>query len=680
MLGHGWFLNREALLRMPAKYRAVALEDGEVLTWDPEQLRRMTMERPLMASELARAASKQEMQEMPRHHEAEMLRHHGGKRMTPRSLTADSVSTSSSSMTHCNTQESQKVTACRAHFMRMQSSVHFDMDASCFLGQAGQPEEERFLPEELRVQRMQLDFAKELGDLGLFEYDADGFLPPLPHEVEKDLAFAFDVYATSKGIKVDDGSTKLVHIVKGEVVISALQFAGFFDMALLPEIPELRKGDFLKLGHEVAMSRLSEEQVRTLKELFAEYRDGDESVTEDMLKVLRKAFGVKLSFDEVAALASLWDHCSFAGFAGSHDEGRFVAAVSWLVMRLRQDWNAVVAHEALVRGAGAEELTAQALAGLLQGTTAEAMEMLYCANWRNAGADMGELLDRSDVLSAVALDATEPRGALPPCGADLALPCALGAGRCTEGLDVRAILWRPEVTDVAEIAPIYAQRLLPATSQNLSKTPKGVRSLGQRSITTAWDTATVAEMPVPSTPRGHVALVLEFPESSRLATGFALATCVTIVLSVLVMFAESISHSKFQKRADESDLAVWWSIELVFTVFFTIDWLVRVAVADALGTVSLRAYLLKPSTLCDLAATLPFYVELVDDGDWQFFRFARIGRLLRLFRLFRLLHLMTVAKLPFFRTLKKIGQPLCVLLVIIQAIYLRNRSPLFFWD
>jgi MFS superfamily sulfate permease-like transporter/Ca2+-binding EF-hand superfamily protein/CRP-like cAMP-binding protein len=58
---HGWFLNRDILIRAPTRHYAVCYSDGEVLYWNERQWSRMAREVPLMASAISKMVMKQQV-------------------------------------------------------------------------------------------------------------------------------------------------------------------------------------------------------------------------------------------------------------------------------------------------------------------------------------------------------------------------------------------------------------------------------------------------------------------------------------------------------------------------------------------------------------------------------------------------------------------------------------------
>merc|ERR1719433_801608 len=106
---------------------------------------------------------------------------------------------------------------------------------------------------------------------------------------------------------------------------------------------------------------------------------------------------------------------------------------------------------------------------------------------------------------------------------------------------------------------------------------------------------------------------------------------VLIVCSILVLFMEPL-------LPDYQDELIY--AEGVFTVMFTIEYLLRLISASAFGRPTWR-WAVQPETLCDLVAILPFYFLMAIGqtkaaGDSIMLRCVRLVRLSRIGRIARL--------------------------------------------
>ena len=112
---------------------------------------------------------------------------------------------------------------------------------------------------------------------------------------------------------------------------------------------------------------------------------------------------------------------------------------------------------------------------------------------------------------------------------------------------------------------------------------------------------------------------------------FDVALLWTIVLSVIVVFLESISELKL-KYGD-----IFFILEWVFTILFSIEYVLRIICVQRP-----HKYIFSFYGIIDLLAILPTYLSLLIAGS-QYLIVIRILRLLRVFRIFKLTHLLKQA-------------------------------------
>jgi voltage-gated potassium channel len=122
-----------------------------------------------------------------------------------------------------------------------------------------------------------------------------------------------------------------------------------------------------------------------------------------------------------------------------------------------------------------------------------------------------------------------------------------------------------------------------------------------------------------------------FEAETPLGKWFDVILLWTIVLSVLVVFLESIADLKL-KYGD-----IFFVLEWTFTILFTIEYVLRIICVNK----SFR-YILSFYGIIDLLAILPTYLSLFIVGS-QYLVVIRILRLLRVFRIFKLSHLLKQA-------------------------------------
>lgn len=128
-----------------------------------------------------------------------------------------------------------------------------------------------------------------------------------------------------------------------------------------------------------------------------------------------------------------------------------------------------------------------------------------------------------------------------------------------------------------------------------------------------------------------------------------------ILLSVVVVIAESIPQ--FQNQFS----AVFFSIEWVLTLLFSIEYVVRVLTHPK----PLR-YMFSFWGIIDVLAILPTYLDLFFSGS-HYLLTVRIFRLLRVFRIMRLVHFSSEARL-LAHSLRQSGYKIGVFLMAVLAI------------
>jgi len=168
---------------------------------------------------------------------------------------------------------------------------------------------------------------------------------------------------------------------------------------------------------------------------------------------------------------------------------------------------------------------------------------------------------------------------------------------------------------------------------------------------------------VPDTCRARLHLFLDEPNSSAAAGRWSVVMGVLIMISVLSLFMKPLI-SPSSKTLTDTEKTLWFSFELFFTAIFTVEFITRLCVADALGTMTIKGFLKKPMNIVDFIAILPFYIDQAINVDSEEFRLLRIVRLMRLSRLVRLGRL--ARKSATFA-------PIAMVLVVIWGIYMKNE-------
>ncbi len=116
-----------------------------------------------------------------------------------------------------------------------------------------------------------------------------------------------------------------------------------------------------------------------------------------------------------------------------------------------------------------------------------------------------------------------------------------------------------------------------------------------------------------------------FESSSRAGRSFDIALMLVIIASVAVVLLDSIPAL----ASTYHDF--FYLLEWVFTILFTLEYLIRIIVSPRPGK-----YLASAWGLVDLAAILPTYISLFLPG-YQYLIVIRVFRLLRVFRILKLI-------------------------------------------
>jgi len=150
-----------------------------------------------------------------------------------------------------------------------------------------------------------------------------------------------------------------------------------------------------------------------------------------------------------------------------------------------------------------------------------------------------------------------------------------------------------------------------------------------------------------------------FEADTPAGKSFDIWLMIMIVASVLTVFLESIASL----RAEYSTL--FFALEWVFTIFFTVEYVVRIYCAFR----PIR-YIRSFYGIIDLLSILPTYLSLLIPGS-QVGAVIRVLRLLRVFRIFKLegfLHHGNVISTALIRSRRKITLFLYVVLLIVVVI------------
>jgi len=132
--------------------------------------------------------------------------------------------------------------------------------------------------------------------------------------------------------------------------------------------------------------------------------------------------------------------------------------------------------------------------------------------------------------------------------------------------------------------------------------------------------------------------LMENPNSSSTAYMVAVIILLLIILSSVTFCAETVEPARNNKQV----MSVIYYLDLIFISVFTLEYLVRLVVAD-----DPRAFVKATANVVDLVAIVPFYIELLVDrvlgdgaGGGFDLRFLRLARVFRIFKLSRYGHRM----------------------------------------
>jgi len=155
-------------------------------------------------------------------------------------------------------------------------------------------------------------------------------------------------------------------------------------------------------------------------------------------------------------------------------------------------------------------------------------------------------------------------------------------------------------------------------------------------------------------------MFLEDPSSSKAAEIQFVVMGTFIMLSVFSMVVEPLLSPPGTEMSDAEKM-VWYGLEVFFTAVFTLEYVLRLLVCNALGTQTILKFVTQPANICDVLAVLPFYITLLVPSDGDGFRLLRVVRLLRLTRITRIAKL--AKRNPLFG-------PIAMVMVVIWFIYL----------
>jgi len=486
----------------------------------------------------------------------------------------------------------------------------------------------------------------------------------------------------------------------------------------LEETRPLTRTEFVALGHLALVSPLTEMQRSKVALLFREYdKDGSSTLDRTELPALfEDSFAITHS-DEVDSAAHEVDCESYRANTvcqeGEIDETGFLWIVARLVRKHERDYLLLRAIRELAgNSSGTEEmqLTVDMMKqnSHLQGLSDEQWQELFWAVGLDTGrgASRGNEVKFEAILAALiaqvqleeGLDRParngqpERRALLPPFEADRISRQRSASGRRRSsrtleepqsehfGLAKRMVLdqriCEKRIRPVSSHQPALCESHVPVEPVPTPKSaPSSIpRETSQSDILEQFErhhgggrssyASQLDHIPSANLRRRHrILILLEEPNSSKLAQILSTVLAVTICLSMLGLFMETLLG-----EGDEvgSVTSPWFWVELLFTTMFTLELLVRFWACGALGASAMAEFFLKPSNALDLMSVLPMYFHALFPNlyiaEFHLFRIARLVRISQT---------RWVNKLS--RRFTLLG-PVGTVLVVIWGIYLKETS------
>jgi len=131
--------------------------------------------------------------------------------------------------------------------------------------------------------------------------------------------------------------------------------------------------------------------------------------------------------------------------------------------------------------------------------------------------------------------------------------------------------------------------------------------------------------------RRQLYILFEKPEETKMGGRLSIFVFVLIIISILAFILETEGAVK-----DAIDKRVWEGIEHICSLTFTIELVVRFAVCDVEGTQTMTGFVIAPMNLCDAAAIVPYWLEIILRGGGDGLASLRVLRVIRLSRVLRL--------------------------------------------
>merc|ERR1719428_206295 len=382
---HGWFLNRQFLLNKPTEHFAVAATDVELVAWDRYDWWRMCKECPMMGNEIMEGAMKQlarDSQAAPPPKEMSTLdekdlEEQEDKKWYIVDTDVESLEKAREGLSYCRSMDEEDtdpelegrgpcwgdtVEGVQAapgwvrvgdQFLPEKVMIHHPDDPLWVRWvQVLHAENDPALPQTLMIRLRGVELARNLGTFKLFDpmESLEGtVLPELPPLFQRDLVLAFHTYAT-------DG------FIEWSMVPRALMYAGIFGTPLMDgQHPPLSEAEFLAVGHEATMARLTQTHIEQLQEVFNahDFDNSGELDLAELSEIFRKTFRQHLSIEDLDVLLAECDENN----DGQVSTQEFISLMSRMVRKHMNDWELlqgmqhVLESSAAAKGGEAEART-----------------------------------------------------------------------------------------------------------------------------------------------------------------------------------------------------------------------------------------------------------------------------------------------------------------------------------
>mmetsp|Transcript_98623 Transcript_98623/g.279318 ORF Transcript_98623/g.279318 Transcript_98623/m.279318 type:complete len:543 (+) Transcript_98623:106-1734(+) len=515
------------------------------------------------------------------------------------------------------------------------------------------PEPADAFPEDVQNLVKGMPIAEALGSLGFYDKVESQLLVtaiPMPERLQTDVSTAFRTYCSGPS-QDEDGEATLPL----ERVAEALMYAGIFSTMFTDgkeQEKSFTEASFQELAAEASMARLGDAQVEKLHEIFAKYEDAAKGGIDHtvLVRLFRECFHPSINQTEVDGIASMW-----TDGRGLVDVVTFVAMSSRFIKKHELEWCLLIGLRDFIGkkdGGEGDMLTATALVERTAHplTEEEAEELLWCSDFTDS-KDNGRALDIR-LVPAVLQPLDSPTMRLPPEPREQPLGRArLAKARTTNVFtDVRAL-------QMQEVLQTGLPHRLRAPVEHAKKAPRDTLQSEMSRLTSPDSVLTE-----PWGRRVQLHRFLDMPETGLAAERWSVFMGIMIMVSVMTLFLEPLVSPK-DKEISETEKKVWLVFEGFFTGIFTLEFLLRLCVADALGTQTICDFLKTPMNIVDLIAIMPFYIEQIFSSDQGAFRLLRVIRLMRLTRVVRLGRLARRSAT---------FAPIAVILVVIWGIYLKS--------